>query len=682
MSAIWLTPSEVERLRRRRGDPAFARAWHTLQAAADSAAASNLVPPVGDSGWPHHFFCPTHAVRLAFEPQAPGHHACPVDGELVTGVDVDEAWRAVAHQTLGQQLLDTTLAWTATGERGYHDRAVSLLTEYARQYANYPVHGRWAGQGRALGQSLDEAVWGIKVVRAYSLLKTDLDEASRSVVVDGLLRPLGAHVLTQLVRKFHNIECWHLAALAHVAVELDDHALLEPVLDPTYGLPGQLEQGALADGWWREGSPGYHFYAVQAIQMIIHPLRDQTQLLGDADLARLLIAPLELMRSDHSLPALNDGWAAVSRTNGLTEYLPVYEVASALTGDPRMVGAVAGLVDAGGERTTMDSLVFGPDLGGVVLPAPVRSRAVLQEASGYAVLKDGVGESERWAMLKFGPHGGGHGHPDKLHVETHAFGTPLSADLGTAGYGIDLQRTWFSTSLAHNTVVLDETDQPPASGRLVQHDETCVTGSVSWEGPGPYAGVTLTRTLAVGRGASSYFVDVVRIDAPDDHQIDLAWHHRGRLTHDDPSLAPTRLDTAAAPYGHLTGVRSTKGSRWAAEVTVGDAGTRVWGIDPTDTTRVTGRAPGNPADDALVVVLRRVRGAQVTFVTVQQPVRTHEPGTVTAVGVDDLGDLVISHGDSVDRWSLVDTADGALLSPQPPGHLADTTRSARTKELA
>ncbi|MSS74006.1 MAG: hypothetical protein EXS64_21355 [Candidatus Latescibacteria bacterium] len=40
--------------------------------------------------------------------------------------------------------------------------------------------------------------------------------------------------------------------------------------------------------------------------------------------------------------------------------------------------------------------------------------------SGYAVLR--AERPEAYLLLKYGPHGGGHGHPDKLSLILHACG--------------------------------------------------------------------------------------------------------------------------------------------------------------------------------------------------------------------------------------------------------------------
>ncbi|MER3406630.1 MAG: heparinase II/III family protein, partial [Chloroflexota bacterium] len=319
-----------------------------------------------------------------------------------------------------------------------------------------------------MGQSLDEAVWSIALAWAYDAVRDALAPDERRQIEDGLLHPVAAHLLGQRFRRVHNIECWHLAALASLGVVLADQACVEAALDEQYGFTAQLEGGVLADGWWWEGSPAYHFYTLQALLTLALALRRVLpQVLEHPRLRAMLDAPAELARADLSLPALNDCWFGVSAPRELARRAALYETAWTLWHDPAHAALLARLYAAGEPRRSTEALLFGPDILPAPAPSPPATR--LFEASGYAVLRYGTAVTdERWLLLKFGPHGGGHGHPDKLSLDLHAFGKRLSPDLGTPGYGIPLNRTWYRHTLSHNTVLLDGLPQPPATGALVR----------------------------------------------------------------------------------------------------------------------------------------------------------------------------------------------------------------------
>ncbi|MEU4202585.1 heparinase II/III family protein [Streptomyces sp. NPDC026294] len=707
---LLLSHDGLSRLRRRGKDPAFEAAWQRLRARADSALALGLTPPVLGAGWYHAFFCPSHGTELVFDPASPHSHRCPADGETYRGEPFDSAWRHHAHTALAAGARDAALAWLMTEEETYASHVATTLGAYADLYARYPPHGEIAGQGRAMGQSLDEATWAVAVARAYDCVRGGLTATARAHIEQDLLRPAGEHLLGELAPRVHNVECWHLAALATLGVVTGDDRFVSPVIDGAFGLDRQLRDGVLADGWWYEGSAGYHFYTLEAVSALLSALRHrEPAILGRPQLRDMFAAPLRLARADLTLPALNDGWTDVTRPPGVGRYAALYELAWGLWHDPAHAGVLAQVHAGGGlPRDSVEALLYGPEAAGLsaaptaVLPS-VRQTG-LCPASGYAVLQERTPcppapGTERWLLLKYGPHGGFHGHPDKLSLDLHAFGHRLSPDLGTPGYGVPATRTWYQQTLAHNTVVLGEQSQPPGTGHLlafrpVGEDGAEGTGQVGvadavvgWpDAPeqGPYAGVRLRRCLLWRPGPDPYVLDVVLVDSPGPQRIDLAWHHLGTLVA-PPAAEPGPVDIqpANATYAlleqvHRLPVQGTDdaGGRsprtvWTAEWRlddVPDIGTRIWGIDERAATVWSARAPADPPADRMAFLLRRVEGAQACFVSVLEPFRgaarvrrvRREPGCSSAsflrVSVD------MADG-ACEQWTL-DIAD-AYVSDTP-----------------
>src|SRR5437867_9017573 len=87
------------------------------------------------------------------------------------------------------------------------------------------------------------------------------------------------------------------------------------------------------------------------------------------------------------------------------------------------------------------------------LPAdapPWTPGSVLLESQGLAVLRAG----ERYVSLECGPLGGGHGHPDRLHLTLHADGVHWLPDFGTGSY-VSRDLFWYRSTLAHNAPRVD-----------------------------------------------------------------------------------------------------------------------------------------------------------------------------------------------------------------------------------
>jgi hypothetical protein len=657
----------IARLRERRHDPAFADAWTAITDRAERALTELLAIPTEGGGWGHDYFCPDHAALLEYDTAQPFAHRCPIDGRIFSGEPFDGAWRSYTQSRIVDGLHALALIWLADGEQRHAERAGALLLQYAANYPHYPVHGEHAGQGRCLGQSLDEAVWSIPLAQAYDAIRDTLAPADRALIERDLLRPLGEHLHGQLWRRIHNIECWHLAGLATVGAVLNEPSYLAPALDEAHGLAAQIAGGVLDDGWWWEGSPTYHFYTLRAVMALATALAEHhPAALDNPRLRAMLSAPLTLVRDDLSLAATNDGWLREAEPGAMLAHAPIYEAAWGLWGNPAHAAFLARLYAVGAPRSSFEALLFGP----TTLPVAAKDSlaSTVHDANGYAVLRGG--DPERWLLLKYGPHGGGHGHPDKLALDLHGVGRRLAADLGTPGYGIPLNKTWYRHTLSHNTVLVDETIQPPATGRLVRFTAPedgafgVAEAAVTWpaDAPTPYAGVAMSRCI-LWKGAAPYFIDIVRVAIPTGapHQIDLAWHHAGAL--DNPALIPATLHSEDSTYALLDVEGQFQGREWQATWREGEVGTACWARDPDGATAFATRAPSNPAAEKVSLLLRRVTASAATFVAIFEPFvgqptirrvtwNEPEPAGGNVLGITVEGD--VWH----DAWQIEEGEDG------------------------
>jgi hypothetical protein len=127
--------------------------------------------------------------------------------------------------------------------------------------------------------------------------------------------------------------------------------------------------------------------------------------------------------------------------------------------------------------------------------------------------------------MKYGPHGGGHGHPDKLNFVLYANGQIAAPDPGTARYGVPIQGGWYRTTLAHNTLVVDETSQKSAEGEcLAFGSDGGVDYAVARAGD-IYDGVSFVRSVALIEDKAVLFIDQIRCE--DERTLDIAYHNRG-----------------------------------------------------------------------------------------------------------------------------------------------------------
>ena len=185
----------------------------------------------------------------------------------------------------------------------------------------------------------------------------------------------------------------------------------------------------------------------------------------------MLAAPLTLMLPDGRLPASNDCWASSSLYGEVCHGVPpaaaLYEMAAGWWPQPLYRDLLAAIYRRG-PRDSEEALLYGPDAvtadaGGLSRP----QSGVLPHAGFAMVRSEDPLDRQSLALLKYGPHGGSHGHPDKLAVTLYARGVPAAADLGSQGYGIRLHGQWYRQTVSHNTVLVSGRAQPPATGKLL-----------------------------------------------------------------------------------------------------------------------------------------------------------------------------------------------------------------------
>jgi hypothetical protein len=682
-----LADALVDRARARLQQPAFAAVAVRLRVELPEDLARPLRIPSPDqpAGYYHDYFCPQHGVQLEFEWDSPRAHRCPVDGASFGGEPYDRAWWWFVNHAHSEAGFRLALGWRLMDDRAGLDRLRAILEAYAAHYpeAGWPRDDPRPRQGKVTYHALDEAVWLIPLAWAYHLVRGALPAEAQHNVEARLLLPAAEHLLRQRWQQVHNYMCWLNAGVAAAAALVGRHDLVAQVIDGPYGFRQQVAEGVLEDGTWWEGSASYHFYTLAAVLAMVRSVEEPPRGPGRAEplqrhpkVRRMFRAPLRWAYPDLSLPAINDCWYHSSLVGEVGHGIPpaasFYEVAAGWYGDPAFRTILAANYQGGRQRDSLEALLFGPD----DIPASDGRRPRLLTASadlpdfGVAVLRGpaasrsdrepGGDDRRTFLLLKYGRHGGGHGHPDKLGIIL-AGGARLSPDLGTPGYGIALNETWYRHTLSHNTVLLDGQPQPPATGRLLAfsaprwRDEGAqgkddngepfglIDAAVEWpadahdavlgafrsarrarETPlGVYDGVKLRRLILF---RPHYVVDVFAVSCPQEQTIDWAYHNLRELREIGPlpgswPAAPAR--DAGSPPAVPEPLRPRHTIPGEHDVLVafatGAAQLDVWLRGMPAASVLVADAPANPASETMTLILRRCRAAQAIFAAVFHP---------------------------------------------------------------
>lgn len=590
--------------------------WKKRLAGLDRELSKPVALPPRGGNWSHNYVCPTHGARLS-QGKALGpwqwEHTCPVGPHTLHGdpaegrLDFDGNAIMGAHGAYAGQVRQFGLAYAVTGDRRYADRAKAILLAYAETYLTYPLHdnrGRTVTKGgaRVASQSLSEATWLTPMLQGADFVWDAMSAAEREAVERKLIRP----ALDETIRNpgskptIHNIQCHRNSTVGLAGFLLGDRALIAEAIDGRSGYRVNMARGVQPDGVWFEGSWGYHFFTIGALWPLTEAARNCGIDLYGPEMKRLFDAPLRLATPDLRLPAFND-----SGEVSLAGRADDYELAFARYHDP----AYAPLI-LGGKRTGELALWFGAnEVKGAGAPVAGSRNA---EASGYAILQRGAGPDAAWVCLKYGPHGGGHGHNDKNNAVLIASRRWVLPDVGSHAYGSPLHASWDKTSFAHNTLVVDQISQAEATGRCLAFGSQGGVDYAMTDAGAIYPGVRFVRTVAMADTGLVVFVDHVTADQP--RTLDLVCHVTGAWK-DLP--AGTAFACPSAPgYSEVRDATTRSGDTGLA-LTVAGGGTcdvRLLLAAGVPTETITGTGVGkSTADRVPLAVFRRIARA-TTFV--------------------------------------------------------------------
>jgi hypothetical protein len=572
-------------------------------------------PPTGPGGWSHDYACPKDGARLKRRDDHPHDHLCRRCKKEWKGPKLDACWRNAVHGRLIGAARNCALAAHLSGKPEYAAFSRRILGWYAKNYRDFPEGRGPAGKGRVMSQSLTECSWLLSAMDAADLTFAYMTEAEKRAVEVGFIEP-GVQQISRFRFGIHNIQCWHNACMAAAGYFLGDPAWVARGNEGNLGFRSQVEKGILKDGLWYERSLGYHNYTVSALVRHCEIARNNGEPLHMVGrMPKLFTAPLKLAFPNLVPPSLND--QGYSRGQVGTFAL---EMAWAWYQDPTAASALRKRYAEGAPRKGLHLLKYGSDLpDGEQYVSP---GSVDMSGAGLAILRRG-GVRGPCAMLEYGEHGGGHGHPDKLQLILYGLGQVLCPDLGTTGYGVPLHREWYKTTASHNTIAIGAGKQRSTTGKLLGFRKEAAYSAAAAESTGAYPDWRLRRHLLLTDG---FLVDVFAVQGKKTDTID--WSLRAAGTATTPlALKPDASKPENKTYGYLKEKRSiTTGEQWQCSWQT-KRGTLLLTIAGAPDTRITlAKAPGPAGDDPWDTLQVRRQTASTQFVAVYQFLASEDKG--------------------------------------------------------
>ncbi len=580
-----------------KADPARSNEWAQAVRRADAILREPLVLPRKESQWIFYYACPKDGARL--KPESLERHVCPSCKAAYTDDQTVAAYRTILNNRVDQGCRDLALAFAMTGDERYALPARSAMLDLAVLYPTFERHDRWGRRGllavvggRRYCQLLDEAVSLIDLAKAYDWLagSTSLSGADRVTITNYLASAAWEiHRFQGFTGNRNNHQTWFNAAYATVGLSIGDATLLNEAVHGGHGLLWQLENSVTEDGLWFEGTIAYQFYALQAIMQTLDVARRAGwDFAGNARLKSLWLGPIRMAYPNGQFPVFHDSDPA-----SLAGYSRFYDWARRYFGDE----------------------VFAPyaDAKRVASGAPPASAALT--GIGVAVLRGGAGDRSVCAMVDYGIHGEGHGHPDKLNLVLYGLGREWLLDPGRISYSVPEYKTWCRTTVAHNTVVIDGRDQEPTTGELWFFSETNGYAAALCASEGAYPGCLLRRFVVLD---GDLVVDAFSVTGRRKAHIDWVIHGRGALATNAPGERVDGPLGRSSGYQHLTGVRRLARAP-AHEFRFDAGGGRSLGVvlaGAADSEVLQGVGIGYNQRDAVPFVMCRRTGLGALFVAV------------------------------------------------------------------
>ena len=475
-----------------------------------------------------------------------------------------------AHERHKANYREMQLAGTLfqiTGEVKYATFVRDMLEKYAVLYPTLGPHPLAKDQapGKLFHQSLNEANWLLATAIAYDGVYDWLPAATRKRFETNVLRPMADWLSVTQAKEFdriHNHGTWATAAVGTLGYVLRDtsyvnRALYGTTRSKTGGFLRQLDLLFSPDGYYMEG-PYYIRYALLPFFQFAEAVQRNQPEVGvykyrDGILKKALYSSMEVTYPNGVFVPINDA----SRTMDVTT--------------PEAVLAVdLGYSQYGANQNLLATAAIQKRVilsrGGLEVARDMAAQRSAPQASwssveftdgpegtqgGLGILRSGKGQDATMLLMKYGVHGQGHGHFDKLHFTFFDAGREVVPDYGFSrwiniepkfgGRYLPENDSYAKQTIAHNTVVVDQASQ--TNGNYQQDERKNAQRHffdaknpnvqvMSAKADGFYEGVGMQRTMFMLRDARLPYpvvIDVYRLSSGAPHTYDYPIHFRGQL---------------------------------------------------------------------------------------------------------------------------------------------------------
>lgn len=402
--------------------------------------------------------------------------------KIVTKPRPTKVWSSLNYKASdGEKAFELGLAYKLTGKVAYRDKLITLIKTVCDKDKGYLSIGAATN-----GVQVHEGNFFLFLAAACDLV---FDEETLSDVDRENIENTFRYYLKLNKKHMNGLGIMNHQASANAgaivsALFLQDIAEVEYLTDAEGGMADQISKGVMADGWWFEGTANYCYLVTQRYTLVAQafenygwdlyhrrfPVKFKSK---DFDNVKEGFAGmkfdnwgpmgsntrgLEDMVSPY-IPFMDEnGYVVATNDSNLKEPNEFYEFAYRAYKNKDLAWVISK-----SKRDSWGSLMYGvAELPEIEDP---RTASAIASNVGLVALRS-QGENQKpedqiQAFLKFGTHGGWHGHFDRASLiglgrNGHKY---FGTEMVWYGYGKPGYKECVQTSASHNMIVVDELQQ-------------------------------------------------------------------------------------------------------------------------------------------------------------------------------------------------------------------------------
>lgn len=513
-----------------------------------------------------------------------------VDAEILNGIEVpipkdfSGGYTHERHKRNYLILQKAGVLYQILNDEKYALYIKEMLFAYEKMYPTLPIHPqtRSYARGKLFWQCLNDSNWLVYVSQAYDCVYNYLTPKERNQLEKNLFKPYADFISEgnpQFFNRVHNHSTWGNVAVGMIALVMDDNELLDRALnglktdniDPNakdndggfikkagqkVGFLANVDEPFSPDGYYTEG-PYYQRYAMYPFLVFAEALQNVKPEMKIFDykngvLLKSVHTLLNLTDSDGEFFPLNDGQKGMSYYS--RELVSSVDIAYFFGGNqPELLSIAKEQGEVLLDETGLEVAIGVRD--GLAKPFIKKSVEYRDGADGsqggVGILRANGAEDEMTLVAKYSAQGLSHGHYDRLSFSYYEGGNEVLQDYGLARF-VNIQQkgggnylkentTWAKQTIAHNTVVQNETSHFGGdfeTGSLNHSNKYLFDVSnpaiqvVSAKESNAYPGTELHRTQFLIKDKdfeNPILLDIVNVKSATENQYDLPFYYLGQI---------------------------------------------------------------------------------------------------------------------------------------------------------